>query len=189
MIKVGTRRVKTKAFLEWEAKHPNPSRDELQKAPLAYEEEDVYERFSYRAGTTKIMSFLEVSYKMVDTLTGENMFTNTTSGKLEKEDSYNDGVPAGANIPYDPLELPSELEVLNELTNGKVAEIGLGILKHFQSLELVYYNEAEQLVKRREYEKAIEKYTDAVFDEKLKRISSPISSKSLETIEELIKTL
>jgi hypothetical protein len=98
-------------------------------------------------------------------------------------------VPAGANIPYDPLELPSELEVLNELTNSKVTEIGLGILKHFQSLELVYYNEAEQLVRRREYEKAIEKYTDAVFDEKLKRISSPISIKSLETIEELIKTL
>lgn len=189
MIKVGTKRVKTKAFLEWEAKHPNPSRDELEKAPVAYEEEDVYERFSYRAGTTKIMSFLEVSYKMVDTLTGENLFTNTTAGKLEKEDSYNDGVPAGANIPYDPLELPSEVEVLNHLTNGKVAEIGLGILKHFQSLELVYYNEAEQLIKRREYEKAIEKYTDAVFDEKLKRISSPISSKALETIEELIKTL
>jgi tetratricopeptide (TPR) repeat protein len=189
MIKVGSRRVKTKAFLEWEAKHPNPSRDELQKAPLAYEEEDVFERFSYRAGTTKIMTFLEVAYKMVDTLTGENLFTNTISGKLEKEDSYNDGVPAGANIPYDPLELPSELEVLNELTNSKVTEIGLGILKHFQSLELVYYNEAEQLVRRREYEKAIEKYTDAVFDEKLKRISSPISIKSLETIEELIKTL
>lgn len=189
MIKVGAKRVKTKAFLEWEAKHPNPSRDELEKAPLAYEEEDVYERFSYRAGTTKIMSFLEVSYKMVDTLTGENLFTNTTAGKLEKEDSYNDGVPAGANIPYDPLELPSEVEVLNELTNEKVSEIGLGILKHFQSLELVYYNEAEQLLKRREYEKSIEKYTDAVFDEKLKRISSPISSKALETIEDLIKTL
>lgn len=189
MLKVGTKRVKTRAFLEWEAKHPQPSRKELETAPAAYEEQDIYERFSYKAGVTKIRGFMEVSYKMVDTLTGETLFTDTSAGKLEKEDTYNDGVPPEANVAYDPLELPSELEVLNELTNSKIAQVGLSILTHFQSLEVVYFNAAEQLVKRREYEKAVEKYTDAMFDEKLKRISSPITRKSAEMIQKLVKDM
>ena len=189
MLKVGSKRIKTRAFLEWEAKHPDPSRKELETAPEAYEEQDIYERFSYKAGVTKIRAFIEVSYKMVDTLTGETLFTDTSAGKLEKQDTYNDGVPPGAHVAYDPLELPSELEVLNELTNNKIATVGLSVLKHFQSLELVYFNEAEQLIKRREYEKAVEKYTDAIFDEKLKRISSPITTKSKEMIQKLIENM
>jgi hypothetical protein len=189
MLKVGTKRVKTQAFLEWEAKHPNPTREELKHAPRAYEDQPVYDRFSYRAGVTKIISFMEISYKMVQTATGENMFTDTTSGKLSAEDTYNDGVPEGANIKYDPLELPSEVEVLSKLTDKKIAEVGLSVLKHFQSLELVYFNEAEKLLKRREYDRALEKYTDAIFDEKLKGISSPISKKASEMIQKLVQNM
>ncbi|RPI76063.1 MAG: hypothetical protein EHM45_14025 [Desulfobacteraceae bacterium] len=186
MLKVGANRVKTQNFLEWEAKHPNPTREELKAAPSAYEEQPVYERISYTSGMKKIFSFLEISYKMINTLTGENTFSNTASGKKEEEDSYNDGIPPGAEIAYDPLELPDEIEVLNALTNEKVSEMGLSVLKHFESLQVLYFNEAEQLVKRRKFEEAIEKYTDACYDEKLKRISSPISEKSAQNIQQLI---
>jgi tetratricopeptide (TPR) repeat protein len=189
MLKVGVNRVKTQSFLEWEAKHPNPSREELKIAPPAYEEQPIYERISYTSGVKKIFSFLEISYKMINTKTGENTFANTASGKNEAEDSYNDGIPPGAEIAYDPLELPDEIEVLNALTNDKVAEMGLSILKHFESLQVAYFDEAEQLVKRRMYEEAIEKYMDAFFDERIKRISSPISEKSAENIQKLILDL
>ena len=189
MLKVGVNRVKTQSFLEWEARHPNPTREELKTAPPAYEDQPVYERISYTSGMKKIFSFLEISYRMINILTGENTFSNTASGKKEAEDSYNDGIPSGAEIAYDPLEIPDELEILNDLTNSKVAEMGLSILKHFESLQVVYFNEAEQLAKRRKFEGAIEKYMDAVYDEKLKRISSPISEKSAENIQQLILDL
>jgi len=189
MLKVGVNRVKTQSFLEWEARHPNPTREELKTAPPAYEDQPVYERISYTSGMKKIFSFLEISYRMINILTGENTFSNTASGKKEAEDSYNDGIPSGAEIAYDPLEIPDELEILNDLTNSKVAEMGLSILKHFESLQVVYFNEAEQLAKRRKFEEAIEKYMDAVYDEKLKRISSPISEKSAENIQQLILDL
>ena len=189
MLKVGVNRVKTQSFLEWEARHPNPTREELKTAPPAYEDQPVYERISYTSGMKKIFSFLEISYRMINILTGENTFSNTASGKKEAEDSYNDGIPSGAEIAYDPLEIPDELEILNDLTNSKVAEMGLSILKHFESLQVVYFNEAEQLAKRRKFEEAIEKYMDAAYDEKLKRISSPISEKSAENIQQLILDL
>lgn len=187
LIQIDTKREKTKEFLEWEAKHPHASREELAQAPPAYEERPIYEKFSYKSGLTKILAFLEISYKLVDTFTGENIFTNTMSGKLVKEDTYNDGVPPGANVPFDPLELPTEIEVLNELIAEKISQLGIDILKHFQNLEVVYFQEAELLYKRREYEKAIEKYTDAIFDEKIKSISTPITKKSTEMIQKLIQ--
>jgi hypothetical protein len=129
---------------------------------------------------------IEISYKLVDTLTGENIFTNTVPGRLIKEDRYSDAVPA-ANIVYDPLDLPTEAEVLDELTNEKISEVAQSVLKNFQSLEVAYYNEGQQLQKRRNIDKAIEKYVDAVYDEKLKGISTPISQKSLEIIEDLLQ--
>lgn len=121
-------------------------------------------------------------------MTGENIFTNTISGKLSKKDDYHHGLPA-ANIKQDPLELPTEVEVLDDLTNQNVSDVGLSVLKHFQSLELVYFNEGERQFKRRKYEEAIERYTDAIFDEKIKGISSPISKKSSEMIAKLSQNM
>jgi hypothetical protein len=131
---------------------------------------------------------IEISYKLVDTSTGENVVTNTVSGKLLREDKYSDGVPI-AEIPNDPLELPTEEEILDELTNGKVSEMGQSVLKNYQSLEVSYFNEAEQLQKRRNIEQAVEKYIDAIYDEKLKGIATPISQKSLEAIDQITKSM
>jgi hypothetical protein len=147
-----------------------------------------YQFISYKQGSAKINAMLEVSYKLVDTSTGENIVTNTVSGKLVKEDKYSDGVPV-ANIPHDPLELPTEDEVLDELTNVKVSEMGQSVLKNYQSLEVAYFNEAQQQQKRRNIEQAVEKYLDAVYDEKLKGISTPVSQRSLESIDKLIQDL
>jgi len=55
--------------------------------------------------------------------------------------------------------------------------MGRDILKSFQSLEVEYYNQGQSQQKRRNFDLAVEKYTDAIFDEKLKGISTPIISK------------
>ncbi|HUT70646.1 MAG TPA: CsgG/HfaB family protein [Desulfatiglandales bacterium] len=183
-VQVDSRLEENPAFKEWQFLHPDPSQDEKRTAPPMMIEKPVYEFYTYETGVTKIVSFIEIAYKMVDTLSGENLFTDTIPGKLTKQDDYHHGLPA-ANIKEDPLELPTEIEVLNELTNQKISEVGLSVLKNFQSLELVYFNEGENQCKRRNFEEAIEGYTDAIFDEDLKGISSPISEKSSEMITKL----
>ena len=122
----------------------------------------------------------------MDTRTGENLFANTVSGRLTKEDKYQDGVPL-AGLVQNVLELPTEMDVLDELTATKITEIGQSVLKHFQNLEVVYFNQAQQQLKRRNMEDAVEKFTDAVFDEQLKGITTPISKKSKAMIEDLTK--
>ena len=180
--------VRNPEFSDWLIMHPKPSSDDLKTAPTRTVKKRNYQFISYKQGSAKINAMLEVSYKLVDTSTGENIVTNTVSGKLVKKDKYQDGVPV-ANIAHDPLELPTDDEVLDELTNAKVSEMGQSVLKNYQSLEVAYFNEAQQQQKRRNIEQAVEKYIDAVYDEKLKGISTPVSQKSLESIDKLIQGL
>ncbi|MBE9542243.1 MAG: hypothetical protein IMF01_07980, partial [Proteobacteria bacterium] len=187
-VQIDTRTESNPAFERWRIVHTNPTEEEMKTAPPMKIEKPVYKLFTYETGTTKIMSFVEIAYKLVETMTGENIFADTVSGKLGKQDDYHHGLPA-ANIKEDHLELPTELEVLDTLTNQKVSEVSLSILKHFQSLELVYFNEGEKQLKRRRYEEAIEGYTDAIFDERLKGIASPISKKSAEMIAKMAENM
>ncbi|MEK7827930.1 MAG: CsgG/HfaB family protein, partial [Thermodesulfobacteriota bacterium] len=180
--------VRNPDFSDWLIMHPKPTTDDLKTAPKRTVKKRNYQFISYKQGSAKINAMLEVSYKLVDTSTGENVVTNTVSGKLLKEDKYQDGVPV-ANIVHDPLELPTDDEVLDELTNAKVSEMGQSVLKNYQSLEVAYFNEAQQQQKRRNIEQAVEKYIDAIYDEKMKGISTPVSQKSLESIDKLIQDL
>jgi tetratricopeptide (TPR) repeat protein len=174
-------------YFEWLATHQKPSESERKSAPPITIKKKTPRYIPYTQGIAKISAMIEISYKLVNTTTGENIFTNTISGRLIKEDKYQDGV-APANILQDPLELPTESEVLDELTNEKVSEMGKNVLKHYQSLEVEYFNEGEQQRnKRRNPELAIERYTDAIFDEKSKGIKTPITLKSLELIDSILQ--
>jgi tetratricopeptide (TPR) repeat protein len=177
--------IRNPEFSDWLMINPKPSETDLKNAPPRTIKKKNYQLISYKQGVAKISALLEISFKLVDTQTGE-IIANTVSGKLIKEDKYQDGLPI-ANIKQDPLELPTEAEVLNEITNDKIAEMGRNVLKHFQSLEVEYFNKGQDLQKRRNLEQAIEKYVDAVYDEKLKGITTPISKISLELIEKLIE--
>ncbi|NPU84172.1 MAG: hypothetical protein HPY65_06760 [Syntrophaceae bacterium] len=170
----------------WLIMHPRPTSEEMKTAPPKTMKKRNYQFVTYKQGNARIVALFDVSYKLVDTTTGENIFTNTIEGRLIKEDKYQDGVPM-ANIPQDPLQLPTEAEVLSELTNGKISEMGQSVLRHFQSLEVEYFNAGEQLRKRRKFEEAVEKYVDALYDIKLKGISTAVAQKSQEMIDGLLQ--
>jgi tetratricopeptide (TPR) repeat protein len=180
--------VRNPEFSDWLIMNPKPSEGDMKNAPPRTIKKKNFQFISYKKGLAKIVALFDISYKLVDTATGENIFTNTIAGRLTKEDKYQDGVPV-ANIPYDPLEIQTESEVLGELTDQKIAEMGQSVLKHFQSLELEYYNQGQQLQKNRKYDLAIEKYVDCVHNEKMKGISTPVSQNAMKAIDQLIQRM
>ncbi len=175
-------------FSDWIMIHPKPNEEELKTAPPRTIKKKNFQVITYKSGFAKISSSLETSFKLVDTRSGENLFANTVAGKLTKEGKYQDGVPM-ASVPQINLELPTEMDVLDELTNAKTTEMGQSILKHFQNLEVEYFIAGQQQYKRRSVEDAVEKYTDAIFDENLKGIMTPVTQNSKEMIESLISDM
>jgi tetratricopeptide (TPR) repeat protein len=180
--------VRNPEFSDWLIMNPRPTAEDMKNAPPRTIKKRNYQFISYKKGVVKITALFDISYKLVDTTTGENIYTNTIAGRLIKEDKYQDGVPV-ANIPPDALDIQTESEVLGELTDQKIAEMGQSVLKHFQSLEREYYNQGQQLQKNRKYDLAVEKFMDALYIEKLKGIATPVSQNTLQSIDQLLQRM
>ncbi len=184
-IQIGTKVQDNSEYLIWRAKHPKPTQEQLASAPPAVVEVPVYRYENYTVGRNKMRAAFHVYYKIIDAKKGEIIATDTIKRNMEVADDWNDGIPE-ANIPFNPLELPTESELLEQVTSEVVRDLALVVLKPFQSLQTTYFDEAEILMKRRHHEEAVEKYTDAIYDERIKGIESPITKKAMEVIDQLI---
>jgi tetratricopeptide (TPR) repeat protein len=180
--------IRNPEFSDWLIMNPRPTKEDMENAPPRTIKKQNFQFLSYRKGMARITALFDISYRLVDTATGENIFTNTIAGRLIREDAYQDGLPV-ANIAHDPLEIQTEAEVLGELTDQKIAEMGQSVLKHFQSLEVEYYNQGQQFQKNRRYDLAIEKYVDTIYNEQMKGISTPVSQNALKAIDGLIQRM
>jgi len=187
-IKTGTKVQENPEYLIWKAKHPKPTQEQLAAAPPAVVEVPEYHYENYTVGRNKMRAAVHIYYKIIDAKKGEIIATDTLKRNVEVTDEWNDGIPE-ANIPFNPLELPTESQILEQVTAEVVRDLALVVLKPFQSLQTTYFDEAEILKQRRRYEEAIEKYIDSIYDERIKGIESPISKKSTEVIDQLISEL
>ena len=187
-IPMGTKVQDNPEYLIWKAKHPKPTQEQLTAAPPAVVEVPEYHYENYTVGRNKMRAAVHVYYKIINAKKGEIIATDTLKRNAEVTDEWNDGIPE-ANIPYNPLELPTESQILEQVTAEVVRDLALVVLKPFQSLQTTYFDEAEILKQRRRYEEAIEKYIDSIYDERIKGIESPISKKSMEVIDQLISEL
>jgi len=187
-IQTGTKIQDNPEFLNWKATHPDPSSEQLQQAPPAVIEVPEYRYENYTVGRSKMRAAVHIYYKIIDANKGEIIAADTIKHDVEVADGWNDGI-AEANIPYNPLELPTESQLLEQATTEVVRDLSRMILKPFQSLQTTYFDEGEILRQRRRYEEAIEKYVDAIYDERMKGIESPISKKSMEVVDQLISEL
>jgi len=187
-IQTGTKVQENPEFLNWKATHPSPSSEQLKQAPPAVVQVPEYRYENYTVGRSKMRAAVHIYYKIIDAKRGEIIATDTIKRDVEVTDDWNDGI-AEANIAYNPLELPTESQLLEQVTAEVVRDLALVVLKPFQSLQTTYFEEGEILRQRRRYEEAIEKYIDAIYDERIKGIESPISKKSMEVVDQLISEL
>ncbi|MHB8836852.1 MAG: CsgG/HfaB family protein [Candidatus Methylomirabilia bacterium] len=119
------------------------------------------ETIRYKVATEKKSAFIKVSFRLIDVEEGEVVSAQTLRGVQEASDDYSEGV-ASANIPYDPLQMPSDTELLDLAAQDVVTQLGKAVLAHFENPQGLSVNAAAALVKKREYEKAIERYAEAI---------------------------
>ena len=173
-------------YLNWKAANPKPSKKDLQAAPQAKILVPEYGQTEYDVTQTKKVGFIELSFRIVDVLTGENTRVDTIERKLQVEDEANAGV-AEAGVIFDPMEIPTDTEILQQLTEEVVESMASDVLRPLQQLETFYFNQGQDSEKRSEVESAIEYYTYAIFNERLKSVSSsPITNEARARISKLL---
>jgi len=183
--KVGTKIDDNIDYLNWKAKNPKPSPTQLSQAPPAKITIPVYAEKDYKVSKQKKVGFVQLSFRIVDVSTGENIQVKTIEAKETVEDETSAGLPE-AKIKFDPLEILTDTEILQTMTDKVVADLGREALSPLQNLETKSFQEGEKLLRRRANLKAAENFIDAVFDEKMKRVQgSPLSLKAQEHLRDI----
>jgi tetratricopeptide (TPR) repeat protein len=174
-------------YLNWKARNPNPTREQLDLAPVPFIHKMMDTEKEYKVSTHKKVAFVTVSFRIVDIKTGENILVDTIPRTKVATDETSAGVQI-AGIKYDPLEIPTDTELLQDLTNEVVTELGQEALQPLKNLEKTYFEFGEQQLLRRDSVKAAEHFVDAIFDEKIKRIqNSPLTTKALQNLEDTFR--
>jgi len=175
-------------YLNWKAMNPNPKKEDLRSAPKAKILTPKYEEKEYDVQHMKKVGFIQLSFRIVDVATGANTRVETIERKKIVEDQSNAGIK-DANVKFDPLEIPTDTELLQSMATEVVEELSREVLKPLRNLEKKYFEKGEEfLLKRKENINAIEQFVDAVFDEKLKAsVGSPITSQSNKYLQSIIE--
>lgn len=172
-------------YLNWKALNPNATREELKNAPTPYIQVSKNVEKEYKISIYKKVAFVTVSFRVVDVKTGENILVDTIPASKTVSDETSAGVEV-AGIEFDPLEIPTETELLQELTDGVVAGLGSAALSPLQGLEKKYYDNGEFYLTRRDTVQAAEYFVYSIFDLKLKGTQESLlidqATKKLENI-------
>ncbi|MDP5133171.1 MAG: hypothetical protein NWQ54_20000 [Paraglaciecola sp.] len=173
-------------YLNWKAVNPSPSKQELKTAPLAKIMVPEFGEKEYDVTQTKKVGFIQLSFRIVNVLTGENTRVDTIERKVQLEDTSNAGVQ-DAGIIFDPMEVPTDTEIMQQLTDEIVEHMAGEVLRPLQQLETFYFNEGQDREQRAEFDIAVENYTYAIYNERLKSVSSsPVTIEANKRINELL---
>jgi curli biogenesis system outer membrane secretion channel CsgG len=174
-------------YLNWKARNPNPTKEQLDAAPIPFIHKMVDVEKEYKVSTHKKVAFVTVSFRIVDVKTGENILVDTISRTKVAKDETSAGVQI-AGIKYDPLEIPTDTELLQDLTNEVVSDLGREALQPLNNLEKTYFESGEKKLRRREKIQAVENFVNAIFDEKVKMIqNSPLKTRALQHLEDVFR--
>jgi tetratricopeptide (TPR) repeat protein len=182
-VKVGERIEDNIEYLNWVAGKKNLKNSDLKDAPQAKILVPEYENISYEVKNVKKVGFVELSFRIVDSATGETLKVKTLERTKTFSDSANEGVEM-AEVPFDPMDIPTNTEVLKSITESIVDELVSEVLSPIQNMETKYLEDGQRYLKRREYLNAAEVLVDSTFDVKLKSIdNSPVAAKARELID------
>jgi len=184
---VGTRSVPNPAYQEWMNSNRNSS-DTRHLAPPQSVKEEIREIIRYKVATHKKTANVSVSFRVIDVEEGEVIITKTLKKKHEVSDTYSEGVEF-AQIPFKELKLPSDTELLEQVVESIIAELGYAVLSRFQNLQVLYSNSAEAMKTKGDPELVVERYMDAITAEEIKNNPSQITEKARNEIELQLKAI
>ncbi|ACD96863.1 CsgG/HfaB family protein [Trichlorobacter lovleyi] len=186
-VVVATKQVPNPAYQSWLLSHPSPNEKEMALAPPALMKEEIRETVKYKVGTHKKTANVALSFRVIDVESGEVVITTTIKSRKEAEDKFSEGVEF-ANIPFDPMELPSDAVLLEKAVDEGIAELGRLVLTRFQNRQASYLQAAELLSKKGGGDQVVERYMDAIVAEEVKHVASQVTSQAKLGIEQYLQS-
>lgn len=148
------------AYLRW-LELDSDDRDDIPQPPQEIKvakKEDV----SVNMTLHRKVGVFSVSYRLIDANSAKVLYADSLHKKIENEDTSTEGVELGDfKLPFKLASLPSDLEILQQLSDEVSAEIGDRLAKVLENPEDRYAETGERFVSEGNFAKASEQFAYA----------------------------
>ncbi len=152
-VKLGQEKIQNSEFLRM-IKIYGKNTKKWPYVPPMTQTRDKFKFVHYKKGKVTLKAFGNVSVRIFDTNKAAIVYAEDFKDSVEKSDTFQEPVE-GTNIIDDPLELPTETEIEEELLNKLIDKIATIIGKIFEDREKRFLEWATFYVKRKEYSEAL----------------------------------
>jgi curli biogenesis system outer membrane secretion channel CsgG len=142
-VTVGKESIPNPAYVSW-LKLPSKERKKVEQ-PSETIDVDKHENVSVEMTRHRKVGIFSVSYRLVEATTGRVIFPDSITVDSRHEDESNEGVEMGDFVIAAKLaDLPSDVEILDDLAKKVATEIGKKLVEELKDQELKYLASAEQ---------------------------------------------
>lgn len=114
----------------------------------------VSERLTYTVGEERLHGQVLCSTRIYSPNKGNVISTKNFITTCDANDLFRNEVP-GANIAWDPLELPPQLTFEQKMREDMVKQVGDWLLSNFNYRQRIFYQEAEYFIQRKQFDYAV----------------------------------
>jgi tetratricopeptide (TPR) repeat protein len=131
--------------------------------PPKYIMQPVYDYAEYDTAFHEKVSYLSISYRVVETSQGRITYSNTVRAQKEARDEATSGIDLGSyKVDMKAANLPTDIELSNDVRTETIDKISSQVKELFKDQDEKYLGEAERLESSNNLKEAVEMYVNAI---------------------------
>lgn len=169
-VEVGKEQTSNPAYISW-LKQGEKGRKGVEK-PAEVIEVSKYENISVGVTRHRKIGIFSVSYRLVEASSGRVVFPDSITTSKQYEDESSEGVEMGDFvIPFKLADLPSDVEILDELARQVATDIGEKLVGELKDQDLKYLAKAATSVEQNDCVGEVQSLANALMIQRLKSLS------------------
>ncbi|PLX70249.1 MAG: hypothetical protein C0602_05405 [Denitrovibrio sp.] len=170
-VKVSENKVRNIEWEDWskDAEKLRKDKKPVPPEPDKYIMKPIYEYAEYDVAFHEKVSYLSISYRVVETSQGRVTYSNTVRAQKESRDEATSGIDIGDyKIEMKAANLPTDIELSNVVRKEAIDTISSQVMNLFKDQDERYLTEAEKLEASNNLREAVEMYVNAILLKKRK---------------------
>lgn len=164
-VKISENKIRNIEWEDWakESEQLQKENKPVPPEPEKYIMQPVYDYAEYDVAFHEKVSYLSISYRVVETSQGRVVHSNTVRAQKEVKDDATTGIDLGSyKIDMKAANLPTDIELSNIVRREAIDRISSEVMQRFENQDEKYIAAASGLESSNNLQDAVETYADAI---------------------------
>jgi len=164
-VKISEEKVRNIEWEDWykEAQRLRAEKRPVPAQPAKYVMKPIYDYAEYDVAFHEKVSYLSISYRVVETSQGRVTYSNTVRAQKEARDEATSGIDLGSyKVDMKAAKLPTDIELSNIVRTETIDKISAQVMDRFKDQDEKYLAEAVKLESSNNLQEAVEMYANSI---------------------------